>query len=299
MSHPTPSPLISFHFRIIQHKDDATGNHQEIGIDSTGQEVKSADWRTLGAFVDDGQDAMKKEELIRMIPIYETTAYGTVPEQTSKPRDLWLQDDPQLTNKNVDHPTSPYQKYGWQPVTISIEPNKKKKHEKWKTKKKVLDVEETETEHCILWDPRVTSTKAKIISYFVRSGNPIFGASFAPPVTFEFRGNIEGLGLCCLTTRDTVQQIQTIDWVFDQYGGISADKHCVNAIMHTVRGKLKYSVRLAGNAAGDCRKQGSRTALYRQFPVDFVFQHNGIEPITEMYEDFELVYYTNIVVCAL
>lgn len=310
MSNPTPKAPISFHFRIIQHKDDSTGNHQEIGIDSDGQEETSANWRTLGAFVGDGQDSMKKDEFMRLIPIYETTAYGTAPEQTSKPRDLWLQDDAELTTNaknddDDDDPTSPFQKYGWQPATITIEPNKKKKHEKWKTKKKVLDVEETETELCTLWDPRVTTNtnnnndKPKIISYFVRSGNPIFGQRFAPPVTFEFRGNIAALGLCCLTQNDSVlPKTQTIEWVLDQYGGVSSAKHCVHAIKHTVRGKLKYSVRISGTAVGDCRIRGSRTPLYRQFPIDFVLEYNGIPPTTEMYEDFELVYYTNISVSA-
>lgn len=301
MSNPAPSPPLSFKFRIIQHRDDPTEGQapQEIGVDCTGREVKPADWVTAGAFIGDGLESLKEQDLAQMIPIYENTAYGTPPEQTSKPRNLWLKDDPELTDETQDKPTSPYQKYGWQPVSITIEPNKPKKHEKWKTKKKVLDIEEMETEQCPLWDPRVDSYKPKIVSYFKRSGNPIFGEDFAPPVTFEFRGFTEALGLCCLATSDRKKSKRTIDWVLQQYGGLSAEEHCVDAIKHTIRGKLKYEVRISGVAAGALRASGNKQILYKQFPIDFVFEYNNIDPKTEMSEDVELVYYTNIIVSKL
>jgi hypothetical protein len=300
MSNPTPQPPLSFNVRIIQHKDDPTEGQapQEVGVDCSGQETKPADWRTAGAFIGDGNEPLGEQQLAQMIPIYENTAYGTPPEQTSKPNKLWLSDDPELTDTSEDKPTSPFQKYGWQPVTISIEPNKKKKHEKWKTKKRVLDIEEMETEQCPLWDPRVDSHKPKIVSYFKRSGNPVFGDSFAPPISFEFRGFTEALGLCCLATSDTAKQKRTIEWVLNQYGGLSADEHCVDAIKHTIRGKLKYQVRIQGVAAGLLCGKG-KTGKYKQFPIDFVFEYNNIDPTTEMYEEVELVYYTNISVSVL
>lgn len=297
MSNPTPKPPVSFNVRIIQNKNDPDPGltPQEVGIDAVGQEIKPADWDTLGAFIGDGTEPLTQEQLAKMIPIYENTAYGTAPHECSKPRRLWLKDDPELEKGTG----SPYQKYGWQPVTISIEPNKKKKHEKWKTKKKILDIEEMETEQCPLWDPRVDFHKPKIISYFKRSGNPIFGDNFAPPVTFEFRGATELLGLCCLATHDRKQEKKTIDWVLHQYGGLSAEDHCVDAIKHTFRGKLKYQVRIAGVAVGDCRSPGAHHPTYKQFPVDFVFEYNNIEPSREFEETVELVYYTNITVSRL
>lgn len=295
MSRPTPSPAISFHFRIIRHKDGRNTDTMAIAVDSRGKETKPADWRTLGVFVGDGQKSLEEEELAEMIPIYEMKAYGTDQGKTSRPRRLWLYDDAELTDKDADKPTSPYQKYGWQPVTISIEANEKKKHEKWKTKKKVLDVEETAVVKILLWDPSSgDDANTEFISYFLRSGNPIFGQSFAPPITFEFRGFTKALGLFTLPMNDTTPCKQSIHWVFKQHGKKSANHHYVEAVRHTIRAKLKYEVRVAGTAAGDCRARHSRALKYRQFPVDFVFEHNGISPVTEMYEDIELVYHTNI-----
>lgn len=295
------SPPISFHVRIIQHKDDPTAGQtpQEIGVDSVGKETRPADWDILGAFVNDKNGtehahALTSEDLIRMIPTYEMNAYGTIESETSKPRNLYLQDHKDLTNPNVDYPTSPYQKHGWQPVSVIIEPNERKKHEKWKQKKRVLDIEEMETEQCPLWDPRVDFYKPKIISYFKRSGHPIFQKGMEPPVTFEFRGYPEALGLCCLAKDDKTAEKRTIQWVLHKFNGASEEDHCVNAIKHTIRGKLKYEVRVQGTAVGDCRATDRSNPLYRQFPVDFVLQHNDIESTTVLFEEIELVYYTHI-----
>lgn len=298
MSNPQEKPPISFNIRIIQHKDDPTCGQapQELGIDSAGQERVPASWETLGAFA--GYDEpMEKSEILNMIPVYEMEAYSTPEHQTSHPKDIWIYDHEDLTDDDDSKPTSPYQKYGWQPVSIKIEPNKKKKHEKWKTKKRLLDIEEMETEQCPLWDPTVDYYKPKIVSEFKRSGNPIFGNSFAPPITFEFRGYTDALGLCCLAPNDRSVQKRTIDWVLYQHGGLAAEEYYVNAIKHTVRGKLKYNVIIEGVVAGDMSSRSS--TKFKQFPIDFVFKYNGIEPNCEMYEEFELIYYTNITVSPL
>jgi hypothetical protein len=215
---------------------------------------------------------------------------------TSLARKLWLRDDSGLTDDDEGEPiTKPYREYGWSPATISIEPNERKKHEKWKTKKKILHVEETKVERCVLWDPsKDDDTRIEFVAYFLRSGNPVFGQGFAPPITFEFRGFTEALGLCVLPTNDATPRRHTMDWVFKHHGAESPRNHLIAATRHTVRAKLKYEVRIAGVAAGDCGERGSRTVKHRQFPIDFIFEHNGISPITEMYEDVELVYYTNI-----
>ena len=298
MSHPTPSPPVSFHFRIIRHKNRGVEHGLEIGVDCKGKEEKQADWRTLGTFIGDGQDSLTQQELIEMIPLYEMHAYQIAPEQTSRVRKLWLCEEPCVSDYVTDEDARkahPYKRYGWQPVTISIEPNERGKHEKWKSKKKILDIEVNDVKRCVLWDPRSDNeTNDHFISYFLRSGNPIFGQNFCPRVTFEFRGFTEALGLCTLPTNDTTSVLHTVVWVFRHYPNAIPKHHRIEAIKHTIRAKLKYQVRIAGVAVGDCRAGGSRTAMYRHFPVDFVFEHNGISPVTVMYEEIELVYYTNI-----
>jgi len=306
----------------------------EIGVDCHGRQKAPADWRTLGAFLRDGQDSLREQELIDMIPIYEMKAYNTKPEKTSRPSKMWLKEDPSLImryddsiqNKpydnyddyeynskdstdsgddddEVERKKSPYQRYGWQPVSIFIEPNERKKHEQWKLKKKVLDIQETEIQKCILWNPKRgdVNVHAGFISFFLRSGNPIFGQNFAPPVTFEFRGFTDLLGLCSLPISESIPQKRTMNLVFKQQqqqnaGGDAAipNKHTIHAIRHVIRAKLKYSVQITGSAVGECPRKHSRTPSYRQFPVDFVYEHNGISAVTEMYEDIELQFYTNI-----
>ena len=267
-------------------------------MDCKGKQEKPADWRTLGAFIGDGQDSLSQQELMKMIPIYEMHAYRTAPERTSRVRKLWLcaeRFESDCDTDDGEKKTHPYEKYGWQPVTISIEPNERRNHEKWKSKKKILDIEVNEVERCVLWDPRSDEdVNTHFISFFLRSGNPIFGQDFSPPVTFEFRGYTDALGLFTLPTNDTTSTMRTMAWVFGHYPSAVPKHHQIEAIKHTVRAKLKYQVRIAGVAVGDCREEGSRTAKFRQFPVDYVFEDNGISPITEMYEDIELVYYTNI-----
>eukprot|EP00934_Nitzschia_sp_Nitz4_P006985 Nitzschia sp. Nitz4//scaffold205_size38804//32867//33799//NITZ4_007650-RA/size38804-processed-gene-0.21-mRNA-1//-1//CDS//3329541531//6975//frame0 len=292
MSTPQATPRISFVVKVIQHKDDPTGGQmpQEIGIECKGKETFPADWSILGSFIGDGKEPMSQEDLIRMIPIYEKKAYNTPSNQLSKPRKLWIRDDPDLSKQS----SSPYQKHGWQPVTVSIEPNERKKHEKWKTKKRALDIEEMETEQCHLWDPRVDYYKPKLVSYFKRTGLPMFKKGTEPPIKFEFRGFPEALGLCCLTKTDKKEEKKTIQWCLYQAGNVSEEDHCVSAIKHTIRGKLNYEVKVSGVAAGDCRERETLMPFYRQFPVDFVLQHNDIESTTVMFEEIELVYYTNI-----
>ena len=83
-----PYETICFNIRIIQNKNEDGQTPQEIGVDATGEESKPADWDTLGAFSETG--SITPEDLIRMIPIYENTAFGTAPSETSKPKKLWL-----------------------------------------------------------------------------------------------------------------------------------------------------------------------------------------------------------------
>ena len=90
MFHSAPSPPVSFHFRIIRHKNRGVEDALEIGVDCKGKQEKPADWRTLGAFIGDGQDSLSQQELMKMIPIYEMHAYRTAPERTSRVRKLWL-----------------------------------------------------------------------------------------------------------------------------------------------------------------------------------------------------------------